>query len=58
MQDNQDIRCGHCGRLLAKGYGVIEIKCPRCGAYTLVRAESPDPEPHDSLSESSNDNVG
>ena len=56
MQDKQDIRCsdircGHCGKLLAKGYGVVEIKCPRCKSFTIVRAGRPDTEPRDGLPE-------
>jgi phage FluMu protein Com len=27
----QEIRCKKCNKLLAKGSGNIEIKCPRCG---------------------------
>ncbi|GEO82849.1 Com family DNA-binding transcriptional regulator [Pararhodospirillum oryzae] len=42
----ESIRCGQCGRLLAKAEGVsaLEIKCPRCGAYHVLRAASPTPE--------------
>jgi len=42
----ESIRCGGCNRLLAKGAAVeLEIKCPRCGAMTIVRATpSPTPE--------------
>ena len=37
----KEIRCGNCGRLLAKGTAIaLEIKCPRCGAYTILRASS------------------
>lgn len=37
----KEIRCPHCNRLLAKGEAThIEIKCPRCGAYTILRASS------------------
>ena len=39
-----EIRCGKCGRLLAKGTGTIEIKCPRCHTFNHVRAASPDKE--------------
>lgn len=39
--DNNEIRCKHCNRLLAKGEAVyIELKCPRCGAYTILCAAS------------------
>ena len=41
-----EIRCGSCGRLLAKGTGTIEIKCPRCRTINHVRAASPDIEGH------------
>ncbi|WP_417022694.1 Com family DNA-binding transcriptional regulator [Bilophila wadsworthia] len=37
----KEIRCPHCNRLLAKGEAThIEIKCPRCGAYTILSAGS------------------
>lgn len=43
----QDIRCGQCNRLLAKGEALdLSIKCPRCGAINHVRAASPDTESH------------
>lgn len=44
----EEIRCCQCGKLLAKGQArVMEFKCPRCGAFTILRAmrpcsESPD----------------
>ena len=44
MQKNEleEIRCCRCGKLLAKGRAeVMEFKCPRCGAFTLVRAKHP-----------------
>ena len=48
MQEKPEIRCGHCNRLLGRGTARdIEIKCPRCGAYTIVRAGSPSAEPRD-----------
>jgi phage FluMu protein Com len=32
-----EIRCGHCGRLLAKGDAVrLAIKCPRCGTLNQI----------------------
>jgi len=37
----RDIRCEHCGTLLARAaliVGEIEIKCRRCGRRTLVRS--------------------
>ena len=38
----EEIRCRHCGKLLAKGQAsVMEFKCPRCGAFTILRAERP-----------------
>nr|DAR59361.1 MAG TPA: hypothetical protein [Caudoviricetes sp.] len=44
----EEIRCCHCGKLLAKGQArEMEFKCPRCGAYTVLRAERPDSEPPD-----------
>ncbi|MFW5499575.1 MULTISPECIES: Com family DNA-binding transcriptional regulator [unclassified Maridesulfovibrio] len=37
----EEIRCGHCGRLLAKGHATdIEIKCPRCGTLNHLRTMS------------------
>ncbi|WP_278594912.1 Com family DNA-binding transcriptional regulator [Bilophila wadsworthia] len=45
---NKEIRCGHCNRLLAKGEALyLELKCPRCGAYTILRAASARPEPRE-----------
>lgn len=44
----EEIRCRHCGKLLARGQAkIMEFKCPRCGAFTILRAmrpcsESPD----------------
>jgi len=36
-----EIRCGNCNRLLAKGQAHdLEIKCPRCGAYNHLSAQS------------------
>ncbi|MBQ9406431.1 MAG: Com family DNA-binding transcriptional regulator [Desulfovibrio sp.] len=46
--DLEEIRCCHCHRLLARGQVIrAEFKCPRCGAYTIVRAGSPDHAPLD-----------
>lgn len=28
----RELRCTHCFKLLAKGSGSLEIKCPRCKA--------------------------
>ena len=37
----KEIRCRRCNKLLAKaGTGELEIKCPRCGAYNILKAES------------------
>lgn len=44
----EEIRCCHCGKLLAKGQAKeMEFKCPRCGAFTIVRAARPCSEPFD-----------
>ncbi|WP_300732986.1 Com family DNA-binding transcriptional regulator [uncultured Desulfovibrio sp.] len=41
----EEIRCRHCGKLLAKGQArVMEFKCPRCGAFTILRATRPGSE--------------
>lgn len=45
METFTEIRCRHCGKLLARGRADdahIEFKCPRCGAYTILRATRPD----------------
>lgn len=48
----KEIRCCHCCKLLAKGEALeLEIKCPRCGAYTILRAARPKHELRDSLNE-------
>lgn len=44
----KDMRCSACRKLLFKSEdgalsGVIQIKCPRCGAFNLLRPMSPDP---------------
>lgn len=48
----EEIRCGECDKLLAKGQVVdLTIKCPRCGTINHVRATSSDQkaaEPHTS----------
>lgn len=44
-----EIRCRHCGKLLARGRAEdahIEFKCPRCGAYNILRATRPDQAGH------------
>lgn len=39
-----DIRCGACARKLGAGvYSVLSIKCPRCGSFNHLRAESATP---------------
>ncbi|WP_300710027.1 Com family DNA-binding transcriptional regulator [uncultured Desulfovibrio sp.] len=50
METITEIRCRQCGKLLAKGRAEeahIEFKCPRCGAYTILRATRPGSEPPD-----------
>lgn len=50
METSTEIRCRQCGKLLAKGRAEvahIEFKCPRCGAYTILRASRSDTEPHE-----------
>ncbi|WP_420905148.1 zinc finger domain-containing protein [Candidatus Magnetaquiglobus chichijimensis] len=32
-----EIRCGQCHKLLAKGSGHLEIKCPRCKTINHLR---------------------
>lgn len=32
-----EIFCSHCGKLLARGFGIMELKCHQCSA--LVRVE-------------------
>ncbi|WP_374349190.1 Com family DNA-binding transcriptional regulator [Chitinimonas sp.] len=40
-----EIRCGHCQRLLARAvFSKIEIKCPRCGTFNIQSAVSAMPE--------------
>jgi phage FluMu protein Com len=37
MEKEREIRCGHCGRLLAKGTAAsVSIKCPRCGVFNQI----------------------
>ncbi|WP_164561812.1 Com family DNA-binding transcriptional regulator [Nitratidesulfovibrio vulgaris] len=48
MTEAEDIRCGHCGKLLARGVVInLHIRCPRCRADNHVRATSPKPECHE-----------
>ena len=40
-----EIRCGSCRRKLAEGeYIRLAIKCPRCGAFNQLSAQSAFPE--------------
>ncbi|MEW5251595.1 Com family DNA-binding transcriptional regulator [Microbulbifer sp. 2201CG32-9] len=41
-----DFRCSRCSKLLARTAVAerIEIKCPRCGAFNILRAKSPESE--------------
>ncbi len=49
-EELEEIRCCHCRKLLAKGrVKIVEFKCPRCGAFTIMRAERPCSEPSDGL---------
>ncbi|MDR3361671.1 MAG: Com family DNA-binding transcriptional regulator [Desulfovibrio sp.] len=44
----QDIRCPECGKLLARGEALeLQLKCPRCKIYFILRAERPNAEPQD-----------
>jgi phage FluMu protein Com len=48
MEILAEIRCTHCHRLLAKGEArYMEFKCPRCGAFIILRAASPEIAPQD-----------
>jgi phage FluMu protein Com len=48
----EDIRCGNCNKLLARGQALdLTIKCPRCGTINHVRAKSPGAEPKEAVSE-------
>ncbi|UBQ43939.1 Com family DNA-binding transcriptional regulator [Comamonas thiooxydans] len=41
-----EIRCGNCRRKLAEGeYVRLAIKCPRCGAFNQLSAQSAPKEP-------------
>lgn len=49
MEKNDEIRCGHCNKMLAKGIALdLSIKCPRCGTINHIMrvmcpgSESPD----------------
>lgn len=48
-----EIRCAHCGKLLAKGTALdLTIKCPRCRAYNTLRSpRSANAERHERLKE-------
>lgn len=50
--DPNNLRCGKCNKLLAKGRieaGEIELLCPRCKSRTVLRAISPNAALHDGL---------
>ncbi|WP_084486508.1 Com family DNA-binding transcriptional regulator [Desulfovibrio sp. X2] len=50
MTDEREIRCGHCGKLLARGEVItLHIRCPRCRADNHVRAMSPRQEGREPL---------
>lgn len=43
----QEIRCGNCRRKLGEGeYSRLSIKCPRCGAFNQLSAQSASQESH------------
>ncbi|MFS4552603.1 Com family DNA-binding transcriptional regulator [Comamonas resistens] len=47
-----EIRCGSCRKKLAEGeYIRLAIKCPRCGAFNQLSAESAFPERHGASTE-------
>lgn len=51
-----EIRCGQCNKLLAKGWAKeahIVYKCQRCWAFNTLRATRPSSEPQDGHSEPS-----
>ena len=55
----KEMRCGNCGRLLAKGTAIaLEIKCPRCGEIKYVRDMIPGLEPHDGRDRNNADKEG
>lgn len=42
MMPDDEIRCGTCGKLLARGQVIsLHIRCPRCRTDNHVRAMSP-----------------
>ena len=44
QEQDKEIRCGQCHKLLARGWARdahIVHKCPRCGAYNTLRAIPP-----------------
>lgn len=48
----KEIRCRRCNKLLAKAdAGELEIKCPRCGAYNILKAVSINSERPERLQE-------
>lgn len=43
-----EIRCGNCRKKLAEGeYIRLAIKCPRCGAFNQLSAQSAPKEPQE-----------
>ncbi|MFC5307287.1 Com family DNA-binding transcriptional regulator [Azospirillum picis] len=41
----EEIRCGKCAKLLARGTAeILEIKCHRCGTLNLLRVQNPPSE--------------
>ncbi|WP_099737245.1 Com family DNA-binding transcriptional regulator [Comamonas sp. 26] len=41
-----EIRCGSCRKKLGEGvFQRLNIKCPRCGAFNQLSAQSATPEP-------------
>ena len=52
----KEIRCRRCNKLLAKAdAGELEIKCPRCGAYNILKVKNFDQESREPLGR---DNLG
>ena len=46
----REVRCGKCEKLLAKVVvGIIEIKCPRCGSYNILKVKNFDQESREPL---------
>ncbi|HIW01566.1 MAG TPA: Com family DNA-binding transcriptional regulator [Candidatus Desulfovibrio intestinipullorum] len=48
-QENFDVRCPRCNKLLARGKAIfMSFKCPRCGTFYELRTTSPNHEPQES----------